>query len=51
MKIEFIKDCANGIKKGETRTLDNKVANAIIQKGLAKEVKATRTRKKKEVSE
>lgn len=48
MKIEFIKDCSNGIKKGTVKVLPNNIANAIIAKGRAKEVKATRAKKKKE---
>ena len=51
MKIKFIKDCENGLKIGDIRNVDSTTANAIINLGLAEEVKATKpkqTRTKKE---
>lgn len=42
MKIKIIKDCENGLKVGDLRTLNTSVAKELIRLGIAEEVKATR---------
>jgi len=46
MKVEIIKDHTSGLKAGQKKNLSDKIAKKLIEKGLAKEVKATKPKKK-----
>lgn len=48
MKVEFIKRHFSGIEVGEFKELTDLHAKRLIEEGYCQEVKAKRTRKKKE---
>jgi len=48
MKVEFIKRHFSGIEVGEVKELAEVHAQRLIDEGYCQEVKAKRTRKKKE---